>query len=152
MLTDACAAKPAKAAFLEGPVQCGARGWFCRIVHQPGWSVLGSDGKNSHGDDNFQHCNAPARGNATRDWDGDGHCHGSDTDSTYGWWVRDHWFRNYPGRLHCCCGWATSAGYGTFRLNFHHFDRFELDLRGHTQVRGAAFPCLRLKLADIVLI
>ena len=23
--------------------------------------------------------------------------------------------------------------YGTFRLNFHHFDRFELDLRGHTQ-------------------
>ena len=24
-------------------------------------------------------------------------------------------------------------GYGTFRLNFHRFDRFELDLRGHTQ-------------------
>ena len=23
--------------------------------------------------------------------------------------------------------------YGTFRLNFHHFDRFELDPRGHTQ-------------------
>ena len=23
--------------------------------------------------------------------------------------------------------------YGTFRLNFHRFDRFELDLRGHTQ-------------------
>ena len=42
--------------------------------------------------------------------------------------------------------------YGTFRLNFHHFDRFELDLRGHIHVRGAAFFCLRLKLADIVLI
>ena len=23
--------------------------------------------------------------------------------------------------------------YGTFRLNFHRFDRFELDLLGHTQ-------------------
>ena len=28
---------------------------------------------------------------------------------------------------------GTLLGYGTFRLNFHHFDRFELDLRGHTQ-------------------
>ena len=26
-----------------------------------------------------------------------------------------------------------AGGYGTFRLNFHRFDRFELDLRGHTQ-------------------
>ena len=40
----------------------------------------------------------------------------------------------------------------TFRLNFHHFDRFELDLRGHTQVRGAAFSCPRLELGDMVLI
>ena len=42
--------------------------------------------------------------------------------------------------------------YVTFRLNFHHFDRLELDLRGHIHVRGAAFSCLRLKLAYIVLI
>ena len=42
--------------------------------------------------------------------------------------------------------------YVTFRLNFHHFDRFELDLRGHIHVRGAALSCLRLKWADIVLI
>ena len=40
----------------------------------------------------------------------------------------------------------------TFRLNFHHFDQFELDPRGDMHVRGAAFSCLRLKLADIVLI
>ena len=26
-----------------------------------------------------------------------------------------------------------AAKYGTFRLNFHRFDRFELDFRGHTQ-------------------
>ena len=42
--------------------------------------------------------------------------------------------------------------YGTFRPNFHHFDRFELDLRGHIHMRGAAFSCLRLKWADMVLI
>ena len=32
------------------------------------------------------------------------------------------------------------------------FDRFEPDLRGHTQARGAAFSGPRLKLADMVLI
>ena len=42
--------------------------------------------------------------------------------------------------------------YGTFRLNFHRFDRFELDLRGRIHVRGAAFSCLRLKSAEIVLL
>ena len=42
--------------------------------------------------------------------------------------------------------------YGTFRPNFHRFDRIELDLRGHTHVRGAAFSCSRLKLANMVLI
>ena len=44
------------------------------------------------------------------------------------------------------------AGYDSFRLNFHHFHRFELDLRGHVHVRGAALSWLRLNLADIVLI
>ena len=42
--------------------------------------------------------------------------------------------------------------YGTFRADFHHFDRIELDLRGNTHVWGAAFSCPRLKLADMVLI
>ena len=42
--------------------------------------------------------------------------------------------------------------YVTFWLDFHHFDRFELDLHEHTQVRGAAFAWRRLKLADTVLI
>ena len=44
------------------------------------------------------------------------------------------------------------TAYVAFRLNFRHLDRFELDLRGHIHVRGAVFSCLRLKLADIVLI
>ena len=42
--------------------------------------------------------------------------------------------------------------YGTFRPDFHHFDRIELDLRGYIHVQGAAVSCLRLKLADMVLI
>ena len=42
--------------------------------------------------------------------------------------------------------------YVTFRVDFHHFDRIELDLRGNTHVWGAAFSCPRLKLADMVLI
>ena len=52
----------------------------------------------------------------------------------------------------------VNTTYGTFRLNFHHFDCFELDLRGHSHVRdhshvrGAALSCLRLKLANMVLI
>ena len=44
------------------------------------------------------------------------------------------------------------AAYGTFRADFHHFDRTELDLRGNTHVWVAAFSCPRLKLADMVLI
>ena len=47
---------------------------------------------------------------------------------------------------------SSPLQYGTFRLNFHRFDRFELYLRGHTQPQGAAFSCLRLKWADMVLI
>ena len=49
---------------------------------------------------------------------------------------------------------VTDLGPGdvTFRLNFHRFDRFELDFRGHIHVRGAALSCLRLRLADMVLI
>ena len=34
-----------------------------------------------------------------------------------------------------------SGRYVTFRLNFRRFDHFELDLRGHIHVRGAAFSC-----------
>ena len=58
---------------------------------------------------------------------------------------------------HHVCLFTPSAafdwmGYGTFRADFHHFDHIELDLHGYTHVWGASFSCLRLKLADIVLI
>ena len=49
------------------------------------------------------------------------------------------------GRLVIAMRFDGGDGYDTFRLNFHRFDWFELDLRGHTQPWGAAFSCLRLK-------
>lgn len=89
-------------AFLEGPVQCGGKGWFCRIVPQEGHGKTGS----RFPDLNFAHCNR------TEDEAGDvdGHCHGSSEESTYYWWVRDHWHRNYAGRLRCCCDWGATLG------------------------------------------
>lgn len=98
-IAEACAAKGVKEAHLDGPVNCGGQGWFCRILPQEGWS----DPDNfARGDANFAHCRTPNADNL----DSDGHCHGSDDESVYGWWVRDHWFREYHGTLHCCCGWG----------------------------------------------
>ena len=36
-LKSACEAKPSKAAYLEGPVDCGGQGWFCRIIETPAY-------------------------------------------------------------------------------------------------------------------
>ena len=54
-LKKACETKPAKAAFLDGPVDCGGQGWFCRIIEEEkSW-------KNPEFDDsNFMHCNDTA--------------------------------------------------------------------------------------------
>jgi len=97
---EACEEKPAVDAFLEGPVNCGGKGWFCRIVEQPGWPT-----NNLNTDLNFGSCNT-TEGFDDDGFDRAGHCHGSDNDSTYYWWVRDHWFRGYNGRLRCCCDWG----------------------------------------------
>ena len=100
-LAAACATKSKKAAFLAGPVDCGGKGWYCRIAPQADFVPQGG-----FRDANFAHCN---RTDAD-DSDTDGHCHGSDDDSVYGWWVRDHWFRGYAGRLTCCCDWDGLKG------------------------------------------
>jgi len=64
------------------------------------------------GDVNFGYCNT-TEGREGEGFDGDGHCHGSDSDVTFYWWVRDHWFRQYNGRLRCCCGWADTVETGS---------------------------------------
>ena len=51
-LAAACSAKGKKAAFLDGPVDCGGKGWFCRIMPQAGWVNPDFD------DNNFAMCNA----------------------------------------------------------------------------------------------
>ena len=67
-----------------------------------------------------------------------------------------HFIAHSQGLRNICgshqLGGYGCAVYGTFRLNFHHFNHIELGLRGHTHVQGADFSCLRLKLADMVLI
>jgi len=102
-LKGACVDRPTiKTAYLEGPIDCGDKGWYCRIMPNPSWPPL-----NLNNDLNFNHCNTTdAFGDAV---DSIGHCHGSSKDNTYYWWVRDHWFRQYNGNLRCCCGWYKGS-------------------------------------------
>ena len=103
-LEQACKDRPTeKAAFMEGPIDCGDQGWYCRIMPDENWPSI-----NLIGDLNFGHCNT-TDGFDDAGYDGDGHCHGSSVDNTYYWWVRDHFFRQYNGRLRCCCGWYEGA-------------------------------------------
>merc|ERR1712224_754892 len=71
----------------------------CRILEEPDWPTVAL-----LTDTNFGYCNT-TEGYEDKGYDGAGHCHGSDDDATFYWWVRDHWFRGYNGRLRCCCGW-----------------------------------------------
>lgn len=103
-LKSACATRPTiKTAFLEGPISCGDKGWYCRIMPDENWPP-----ENLTGDLNFGHCNS-TRNFADAGADQDGHCHGSSKDNTYYWWIRDHWFRVYNGALRCCCGWYEGS-------------------------------------------
>ena len=81
-MKKACESRPSfKTAYLEGPIDCGDKGWYCRIYNDEsnGWPsfVL-------NGDLNFGNCNTTE---AFEDvgFDQDGHCHGSSHDSTYYW-------------------------------------------------------------------
>jgi len=103
-LSSACAAKGALAAYMDGPIDCGGKGWFCRLTDQPGHRAPGATAT-AFPDSNFASCNQ-----SNTDHDRDGHCHGSDHDDVYGWWIRDHWHRNYAGSLKCCCGWQATVG------------------------------------------
>ena len=78
-LAEACATKPKIEAFLEGPVNCGSSGWYCRIVEQQNWKPL-----NLLSDLNFAGCNT-TQGFNDDGYDQDGHCHGSTSDQTFYW-------------------------------------------------------------------
>lgn len=95
-----------KTAYLEGPIDCGNKGWYCRIMPDPNpenWPPF-----RLTEDVNFGHCNTTV---AFEGWgfDQDGHCHGSSEDNVYYWWIRDHWYRQYNGHLRCCCGWGENS-------------------------------------------
>ena len=100
-MQSACEARgDSKKAYIEGPPDCGGNGWYCRILIQDGWDPM-----TLVGDLNFGYCNT-TEGFNDPGYDQSGHCHGSDDDSTYYWWIRDHWYRGYNGRLRCCCNWS----------------------------------------------
>jgi len=78
----ACTSRPTpKTAYLEGPIDCKGKGWYCRIFDDEanGWNPF-----NLKGDINFGSCNST---DSFEDagYDQDGHCHGSSDDSTYYW-------------------------------------------------------------------
>jgi len=114
-LAASCARKGIKAAHLDGPIDCGGKGFFCRIMPQTDW--VNSDAKPMMGEKasfhlkvfkeaNFYHCNTTSKTEAEKEQGhphSQGHCHGGITDEIYGWWTRDHFFRGYAGTLHCCC-------------------------------------------------
>jgi len=116
-LEYACSARPdPKTAYLEGPIDCGDKGWYCRIMPDESWPPV-----NLIPDVNFGHCNTTA-GIEDAGFDQDGHCHGSSKDNTYYWWIRDHWHRGYNGRVRCCCGWFVPAP-GSNGANTALYDR-----------------------------
>jgi len=92
--------------FPPGPIDCGNNGWYCRISNDEanGWPNV-----NLNSDFNFSGCNKNGSFGQGEDDAEDGHCHGSSNDSTYYWWIRDHWFRRYNGKVRCCCGWYTGG-------------------------------------------
>ena len=132
-IQGACDARgDAKTAYLEGPIDCGNNGWYCRIIPDENWPPIALTS-----DVNFGYCNQTG-GFEDPGYDRDGHCHGSDADSTYYWWMRDHWFRQYNGHLRCCCNWETgsdplTAGRITNRCDY----RKELQPGENTSCRDA---------------
>ncbi|KAL3939521.1 MAG: hypothetical protein SGBAC_005771 [Bacillariaceae sp.] len=88
-----------KLAYMEGPIDCGGNGFFCTVVEQEDWEP-----RELLDNLNFGYCNRTEAFDGT-EFQEDGHCHGSDDDSAYYWVLRDHWFRQYNGRLRCCCDW-----------------------------------------------
>ena len=82
-LQGACASRDdKKTAYLEGPIDCGNKGWYCRIYNdeENGWANI-----NLVGDYNFGNCNSTSSFEDAG-YDQDGHCHGSSVDNTYYWW------------------------------------------------------------------
>lgn len=106
-MKEACQDRPdIKTAYIEGPINCGKQGWYCRMTRDENFNDY-----NLKGDYNMGHCNSTDGFESEDFYDGDGHCHGSSKDNTYYWWVRDHWFRQYNGHVRCCCGWYKSEDY-----------------------------------------
>lgn len=97
-------------ASMEGPINCGGKGFFCRMKSDPYFS--GTPGDQLYNNYNFGYCQDAESDNPDNMFPGnyhdpekdDGHCHGSHLDSVYQDVLQDHYHRVYRGTLECCCG------------------------------------------------
>lgn len=101
-LKHACSLRDAKTSYLEGPIDCGGNGWYCRILPDENWPSANLAARM-----NFDHCNTTESFESSIDSYQSGICHGSMADSTYYWLVRDYYFQQVAGRLRCCCDWLS---------------------------------------------
>lgn len=115
-------------AYMEGPIDCGGLGFFCRMKKDSAGTMRGMTG--GPGDDfvnneNFGYCvdravdrsinwNNLGRQPRNNGPEADGHCHGSEFDDVYIGVLHDHYYRPYRGDLVCCCG-MDPDGDGTGR-------------------------------------
>eukprot|EP00873_Tetraselmis_striata_P044829 jgi/Tetstr1/465093/TSEL_009821.t1 len=101
-------------AFMEGPINCDGKGFFCRMKEDHAGidgGVTGTPGDQLLANRNFGYCVDRAVDREI-DWNNlsrqpnndDGHCHGSDLDIAYIGVLHDHYYRPYRGELECCCG------------------------------------------------
>eukprot|EP00873_Tetraselmis_striata_P042223 jgi/Tetstr1/462487/TSEL_007478.t1 len=104
------AAMALAAATMEGPIDCGGRGFFCRMKKDEYFS--GTPYDQLYNNYNYGYCMDTRVENPDNNFPGnfddperdDGHCHGSNLDSVYHDVLEDHYHRIYRGTLECCCG------------------------------------------------
>mmetsp|Transcript_34866 Transcript_34866/g.82716 ORF Transcript_34866/g.82716 Transcript_34866/m.82716 type:complete len:575 (-) Transcript_34866:348-2072(-) len=96
--------------YMEGPLDCGGKGFFCRMKTDPYFS--GTPRDVLHDNYNYGYCKDAKLENPDNNFPGnyqrperdDGHCHGSHLESVYKDLLVDHYYRRYRGNLVCCCG------------------------------------------------
>uniref|UniRef100_A0A061SE82 Fucolectin tachylectin-4 pentraxin-1 domain-containing protein n=1 Tax=Tetraselmis sp. GSL018 TaxID=582737 RepID=A0A061SE82_9CHLO len=97
-------------AYMAGPLDCGGKGFFCRMKTDSYFSGTPRDAL--HNNYNYGYCKDAKEENPDNNFPGnyqrperdDGHCHGSHLDTVYEELLEDHYYRRYRGNLVCCCG------------------------------------------------
>eukprot|EP00193_Tetraselmis_chui_P005188 CAMPEP_0177767740 /NCGR_PEP_ID=MMETSP0491_2-20121128/9306_1 /TAXON_ID=63592 /ORGANISM="Tetraselmis chuii, Strain PLY429" /LENGTH=556 /DNA_ID=CAMNT_0019284415 /DNA_START=184 /DNA_END=1854 /DNA_ORIENTATION=+ len=128
-------------AYMEGPINCGGKGFFCRMKEDHAGiegGVTGTPGDQLLNNRNYGYCVDRAEDRQIN-WNSlsrqpnnnDGHCHGSDIDASYIGVLHDHYYRPYRGDLECCCGMESRDGDNKWIPALNYISR--CDYRGADQ-------------------